>query len=157
MKVKINEPKEITTSTGKKKVLFRDDSGNSMDSWDLELLKKAGQIVEGTIKEREWQGKTYTTFTPTKQSESKTDKPAFSPEYLERKNDLSARQTALNCATEFASAKVQAQERIDSGAILIVANEFVKWLKNGKLPSNPTPVNVDDEPSVTDEDLAGIE
>jgi len=75
MKVKIVEPKEWTTKTGKKKVLFKDGSGNMLDSWDLGLLKMVNQEIEGNLSSREYNGKTYTTFTPSEEKKIKEEIP----------------------------------------------------------------------------------
>jgi hypothetical protein len=134
MKIKIVNPKEWETSTGKKKVLFQDESGNSMDSWDLGLLEKADQVVEGTLKSREYKGKEYTTFTPTEESKTKPasapTKAAFDPAYLEKKNELNARQTALNCAVTLSSAKIElGDKKINGKETLKMAEVYLKWLK----------------------------
>jgi len=64
MKIKICDPRIWETTTGKKKVLFRDENGNQFDSWDLSLVEKKNQLVEGVIKSRTFKGRIFNTFVP---------------------------------------------------------------------------------------------
>jgi len=102
MKVKINEPKVIETSTGKKKILFKDDAGNTIDSWDLKLADVGGQLIEGQLKSHEWQGKTYTTFTP-KQIEETPKVEKVDAEVWERKDYMTAKMSSWKSACDLYS------------------------------------------------------
>lgn len=107
MKIKIVQPRIWKSATGKEKVLFKDEQGNQFDSWDLSLVKKEGQIVEGEIKSRTYQGKTFTTFIPIQpkevqpKEEKAEKKPEFQPvpvEVWEKKDRWLAKESAWKSA-----------------------------------------------------------
>ena len=101
MKIKICSPRIWETSTGKKKVLFRDENGNQFDSWDLSLMEKRDQLVEGTIKSRVFEGKTFNTFIPLveKAAEKKEElTQQVSSEASEKKDRWQAKMSAWKSA-----------------------------------------------------------
>jgi len=100
MKIKICDPRIWETTTGKKKVLFRDESGNQFDSWDLSLVEKKNQLVEGVIKSRTFKGKIFNTFVPLeeKKEEKKVEPTAPPSDVWERRDRWQAKMSAWKSA-----------------------------------------------------------
>ena len=99
----------------------------------LEIIGSAevGKEYEGEIEETQY-GKRFRKA----QTGRFGQRAAFDPAYLEKKNELNARQTALNCAVAFAAAKIETKEKISGEDILEMAEVNLKWLKGGKIKEN---------------------
>jgi len=137
---KILRSREVTFKDGTKrtKTEFLTDSDDLLDTFGT---IEEGKEYEGTIKEDEF-GKHFQ-----KARTGGAMRPAYvDPEYLEKKNELNARQTALNAAVTFAAAKIEAGEKdIDGEAVLKMAEINLEWLKGKKMGAKSKEKEVDEE------------
>jgi len=127
---KIDSTKDITTKDGRtlKKTTFLSEDDQILNTFSS---VEVGQEYEGDIKEDNF-GKQFTKI------KSGGFRSTFSPEYLEKKNELNARQTALNNAVAMAVGRLTANENIEKGAEIKQAEVYLKWLKGGKVNGSST-------------------
>jgi len=125
----------ITTKDGKNltKVVFMGTVDNQAPQI-METFAKVdvGQTYEGDVIEKEFAGKKVLQFKKLKTGNG------FSRTTPEDRTSIE-RQQALICATNFAVAKVQGGESIDSEKLLKVADRFHKWIANKHDSSNEPP------------------
>lgn len=125
---------KVKKITNTKMIPRKDGSGefpvNQILTEDDEVLEiigsvKVGDELEGEIKDTQY-GKR---FEKTRTGGT-GGKATFDPEYLDKKNELSARQTALNCAVGLAGSKIEAGDKKVNGKETIkMAEVYLKWLK----------------------------